>query len=157
MLCECFSCHTTSTELVSEWWPCALERHIQTCFPRAPDNWCGKSGAKNLERTLMKCWNKSEYLLSTSGLSYILPTNMTFLDTVAVNVYCSASMQKMTCDFFLFLYLITVFQLGTIGRMSCKCEEMWAVNCADLDVHHIIVCYYLILDKSPLRGHLKSQ
>ncbi len=62
-----------------------------------------------------------------------------------------------TCDFYLLGYLRTVFQLGTIGRMSCKCEEMWVVNCAELDVHHIILCTILSFAISPVRSHLKSQ
>ena len=63
---------------------------------------------------------KSEYLSSRSGLSYIVPTQVTFLDTVAEYVYKFVSVQKMTSDFFMLGYLTTILQLGTMGRKCVK-------------------------------------
>jgi hypothetical protein len=49
---------------------------------------------------LMNFLSKSEYLSAWSGLSYIVPIQVTFLDIGAVNFYSFISMQKMTSDFF---------------------------------------------------------
>ena len=71
----------------------------------------------------MNFLSKSEYFSSRSGLSYVVPTQVTSLDNVAVNVYRFGSMQKMTPDAFVLGYLRTLYQLGRIGRMSRKCRK----------------------------------
>jgi len=74
--------------------------------------------------------SKSEYFSTSSGLSYIVPTDVNSLDTVAVNVYIFVSTQKITSDFFVLGYLRTLFQLGWIGRISRNCVK----NCEQLNV-----------------------
>ena len=64
-----------------------------------------------------------EYFSSRSGFYYIVPTQVTFLDTLAVNFYNFVNMQKRTSDFFVLGYLRTFFQLGRLGRMSQKCGK----------------------------------
>ena len=71
----------------------------------------------------MNFLSKSEYLSSSSCLSYIVPTQVTSLGSVAVNFYSFVSMQKMISDFFVLGYLRTLFQLGRIRRMSRNCVK----------------------------------
>ena len=44
-------------------------------------------------------------VLKGSGLSYIVLTNMTFFNTVAVNIYSSTVLQAMTSGFWMLVYL----------------------------------------------------
>jgi len=88
VLFECFSCHTTSTELVSGWWPCALEWQTLPYFPRFTVARCGKSGATQRRGCWIQFISKSEYL------SYNAPRNMTFFDTVTVKFCSFSNVQK---------------------------------------------------------------
>jgi hypothetical protein len=97
------------------------DRHSTVC--EAPWPLLGMNGAKNLKGTLIIFLSKCEYLSSRSGLSYIFPTQVTFLDIMAVKFYNFVRMQKITSDFFVLRYLRTLFQLGRIGRMSRKCGK----------------------------------
>ena len=89
-------------------------------FRGPPGAFCGKNGEAKWKGPWTNLLIKSEYLSSRSGLSYIVPTQVTFLDTVAEYVYKFVSVQKMTSDFFMLGYLTTILQLGTMGRKCVK-------------------------------------
>jgi len=117
---------------------CQSNRHVSwsdkhnPSFRGPPGDCCGKSGATNLKGRLINFLSKSEYLSSRICLSCTVPTHVTSLDAMAVNLSSFVSMRKRTSDFFVLGYLRTLFQLGWIGRISRNfvknCEQLIVLN-----------------------------